>query len=213
MCCAAQSESHCEKACHTIHDRAAAPMARLKCSISTSVFFTSEEYTSDPTIGQKGTCAYQHSNVWWQAGLHNQLNLLQAVQHHAPHCSRPRALPLHLRAKLLGNAQRQGCLARARGTCGSRHGGWVSAHSLCPGPATAMTAHSLVWPAADARSAIDSTSGTDLSAAGHGPPSSWHGSCPRPRRMPPVPMHMYTSHEDQDALLQDAAGGRVLCMF
>lgn len=30
-------------------------MARRKCSISTSVFFTSEEYTSDPTMGQKGT--------------------------------------------------------------------------------------------------------------------------------------------------------------
>ena len=33
------------------------PMARLKFSISTSVFFTSDEYTSEPTMGQKGTCA------------------------------------------------------------------------------------------------------------------------------------------------------------
>ena len=31
------------------------PMARLKFSISTSVFFISDEYTSLPTIGQKGT--------------------------------------------------------------------------------------------------------------------------------------------------------------
>ena len=31
------------------------PMARLKCSMRTAVFFTSEEYTSEPTIGQKGT--------------------------------------------------------------------------------------------------------------------------------------------------------------
>lgn len=31
------------------------PMALLKFSISTSVFFTSVEYTSDPTMGQKGT--------------------------------------------------------------------------------------------------------------------------------------------------------------
>ena len=30
-------------------------MARLKCSMRTAVFFTSEEYTSEPTIGQKGT--------------------------------------------------------------------------------------------------------------------------------------------------------------
>ncbi|MPC23699.1 hypothetical protein E2C01_016759 [Portunus trituberculatus] len=32
------------------------PIARRKFSIRTSVFFTSELYTSDPTIGQKGTC-------------------------------------------------------------------------------------------------------------------------------------------------------------
>ncbi len=31
------------------------PMARLKCSMSTAVFLTSELYTSEPTIGQKGT--------------------------------------------------------------------------------------------------------------------------------------------------------------
>jgi hypothetical protein len=31
------------------------PIARRKFSISTSVFFTSAEYTSDPTIGQNGT--------------------------------------------------------------------------------------------------------------------------------------------------------------
>mmetsp|Transcript_7750 Transcript_7750/g.19732 ORF Transcript_7750/g.19732 Transcript_7750/m.19732 type:complete len:225 (-) Transcript_7750:80-754(-) len=31
------------------------PIARRKCSISTSVFFTSVEYTSLPTIGQNGT--------------------------------------------------------------------------------------------------------------------------------------------------------------
>jgi hypothetical protein len=30
-------------------------MALLKFSIKTSVFFTSAEYTSDPTIGQNGT--------------------------------------------------------------------------------------------------------------------------------------------------------------
>jgi hypothetical protein len=30
-------------------------MARRKFSISTSVFFTSDEYTSEPTIGQNGT--------------------------------------------------------------------------------------------------------------------------------------------------------------
>ncbi len=33
----------------------AAPMARLKCSMRTAVFLTSEEYTSEPTMGQKGT--------------------------------------------------------------------------------------------------------------------------------------------------------------
>ena len=32
-------------------------MARRKASASTSVFFTSVEYTSEPTIGQKGTLA------------------------------------------------------------------------------------------------------------------------------------------------------------
>ena len=31
------------------------PIARLKFSIKTSVFLISDEYTSDPTIGQKGT--------------------------------------------------------------------------------------------------------------------------------------------------------------
>ena len=31
------------------------PIARLKFSIKISVFLTSELYTSDPTIGQKGT--------------------------------------------------------------------------------------------------------------------------------------------------------------
>ena len=31
-------------------------MARRKFSIRISVFFTSDEYTSDPTIGQNGTC-------------------------------------------------------------------------------------------------------------------------------------------------------------
>ena len=31
------------------------PIARRKFSISTSVFFTSDEKTSEPTIGQKGT--------------------------------------------------------------------------------------------------------------------------------------------------------------
>ena len=30
-------------------------MARRKCSMSTAVFLTSDEYTSEPTIGQKGT--------------------------------------------------------------------------------------------------------------------------------------------------------------
>lgn len=30
-------------------------MALLKFSMSTSVFLTSEEYTSEPTMGQKGT--------------------------------------------------------------------------------------------------------------------------------------------------------------
>ena len=30
-------------------------MARLKCSMRTAVFLTSEEYTSEPTMGQKGT--------------------------------------------------------------------------------------------------------------------------------------------------------------
>ena len=32
-----------------------APMARRKFSIKISVFFTSDEYTSEPTIGQNGT--------------------------------------------------------------------------------------------------------------------------------------------------------------
>ncbi len=36
-------------------NKVASPMALLKCSMRTSVFFTSEEYTSEPTIGQKGT--------------------------------------------------------------------------------------------------------------------------------------------------------------
>ena len=30
-------------------------MARRKCSMSTAVFLTSDEYTSEPTMGQKGT--------------------------------------------------------------------------------------------------------------------------------------------------------------
>ena len=30
-------------------------MARLKCSMRTAVFLTSDEYTSEPTMGQKGT--------------------------------------------------------------------------------------------------------------------------------------------------------------
>lgn len=34
-----------------------APMALRKCSMRTSVFLTSDEYTSDPTIGQNGTCS------------------------------------------------------------------------------------------------------------------------------------------------------------
>lgn len=34
------------------------PMALRKCSIKISVFFTSDEYTSDPTIGQNGTCSH-----------------------------------------------------------------------------------------------------------------------------------------------------------
>jgi len=33
----------------------AAPIARRKCSMSTAVFFTSDEYTSEPTMRQKGT--------------------------------------------------------------------------------------------------------------------------------------------------------------
>lgn len=37
--------------------RSDAPMALRKCSMRTSVFFTSDEYTSEPTIGQKGTCS------------------------------------------------------------------------------------------------------------------------------------------------------------
>jgi len=42
------------------------PMARRKCSISISVFFTSELKTSDPTMGQNGTfgpssCTIRHS--------------------------------------------------------------------------------------------------------------------------------------------------------
>lgn len=39
------------------------PMARRKFSISTSVFFTSDEYTSEPTMGQKGTCTPPHPQV------------------------------------------------------------------------------------------------------------------------------------------------------
>lgn len=38
------------------HARSRSPIARRKFSISTSVFFTSDEYTSLPTMGQKGTC-------------------------------------------------------------------------------------------------------------------------------------------------------------
>lgn len=34
---------------------------RRKFSIRTSVFFTSDEYTSDPTIGQNGTCINQET--------------------------------------------------------------------------------------------------------------------------------------------------------
>jgi hypothetical protein len=33
------------------------PIARLKFSMSTSVFFTSLLYTSLPTMGQNGTCS------------------------------------------------------------------------------------------------------------------------------------------------------------
>lgn len=48
--------------------KAAPPIALLKCSMRTSVFFTSEEYTSEPTIGQKGTflpssCAMPSANA------------------------------------------------------------------------------------------------------------------------------------------------------
>ena len=46
----------------TVHGNAAhalmrKPMARRKFSIRISVFFTSDEKTSEPTMGQNGTCA------------------------------------------------------------------------------------------------------------------------------------------------------------
>lgn len=38
-----------------VPDSLSSPIARLKFSINTSVFLTSELNTSDPTMGQKGT--------------------------------------------------------------------------------------------------------------------------------------------------------------
>lgn len=44
-------------------------MARRKFSISTSVFLTSEEKTSEPTMGQKGTCSSAaQCGGWGDAG-------------------------------------------------------------------------------------------------------------------------------------------------
>lgn len=44
-------------------DGGSAPIALLKCSMRTSVFFTSEEYTSEATMGQNGTWEHQERDA------------------------------------------------------------------------------------------------------------------------------------------------------
>lgn len=93
------------------------PIARRKFSIRISVFFTSEEYTSDPTMGQKGTCMPNHVRAL-------------AI------CTS--AVSTYLGAKLLGDSECQRCLTRARRArqqqCAARHllgANQLHNHSTC----------------------------------------------------------------------------------
>ena len=48
---------YCLKNMEEAHTLILRPIARRKFSIRISVFLTSDEYTSDPTMGQNGTCS------------------------------------------------------------------------------------------------------------------------------------------------------------
>lgn len=80
-------------------------MARRKFSIKISVFFTSEEYTSDPTMGQNGIC----KQVVFSAAIKQENITIKKTRKHIK-TTHIEASQIYLASKFLGDTQSQSCL-------------------------------------------------------------------------------------------------------